>query len=425
MLVKRFIIGLSVAVWIGLSASLSAADKSASGVDQATVWVTSVAQIGSTDQFVAATADGLLLRESTVMTFDASDTSQLTPLYTHPAAAWVVDASDDGQTIASVDYRGNLVVYDMKSKKPTTHEKAFERWCQAMLVSPDGKQVVAGNEAGKLMLWDLASGKVSKSIELDEHAITGLSISPDATQLAASDGAGHIHLLKWPSLEEVAMIEVSKETLWCVAFSNDGKKLFAGSSDRHLYQSDAKADAKATSVAKGKDWITRIAISPSGQVAASEVGGLLHFPSLGGTDSMEAKSGVWALCWNGDEQLIAGTRKDGLVTAGKTWKWTETKKEEPKKDETTDKPPAKEADKKTDKEKSDAKKPEAPEKEKPKVEEKKVEEKKAGEKKQADAEKKTDAPSAKADDKDPPVEATTTGKETPEKKAAEKKDEKK
>ena len=223
-----------------------------------------------------------------------------------------------------------------------------------------------------------------------------------------------MHLMKWPGLEEVGKIEVAKETLWCVAFSNDGKKIFAGSSDRNLYSCEAKADAKATSVAKGKDWITRIAISPNGQVAASEVGGRLHFPSLGGTDSMDAKSGVWALCWNGNEQLIAGTRKHGLVTAGRSWKWTEAKKPEAQKPEA--KKPEPEA-----KKEEPTKKEEKPMKEKP--EEKKPAKKTADEKpanKKADAKekpaekpkvKKKAADKPKADKKKPKAKPKAAAKE--------------
>ncbi|WP_419189300.1 WD40 repeat domain-containing protein [Stieleria marina] len=322
-----------IATIVFFNAQTRAADPPKEEADQPSVWVTSIAQIGTSEQFVASTANGLLLRESTVTSFDASDPTKLSPLYTHPAAAWCVDSTDDGQTIASVDYRGNLVIYDVASKKPTTHEKAFERWCQALLISPDNQLVVAGNEAGKLMTWDIQAAKVGKSIELDEHAITGLAFSSDKKLLAASDGAGHVHLLKWPSLEEAGKIEVSKETVWCVAFADNDQSLICGSSDRNLYRCDAKADAKPETIAKGKDWITRIAISHNGQVAASEVGGRLHFPSAGGTVSMDAKSGVWALCWNGDQQLIAGTRKHGLITAGQSWKWTEPKKPEPKKPE--------------------------------------------------------------------------------------------
>lgn len=294
-----------------------------SSPESQSVWVTSIAPRGNSSEFVAATADGLLLREASVMTFSAANPAWLTPLYSHPAAVWCVDATSDGNRVASVDYRGNLIVFDMPSAQPTSYEKAFERWCQCMMISPDDKSIVAGNEAGKVMVWDIEAAKVAASAELDGHAVTGLALSPDGSQLAASDGAGHVHLLQWPGLEPIAEIKISDDTAWCVAYSLDGKHLLVGSGDRHLYRCQPKADAKPESVAKGTDWITHLAVSPAGQVAASEVGGRLHFPNSGGTDSMEAKSGVWALCWNGDQQLFAGTRKDGIAIAGQSWKWTQ------------------------------------------------------------------------------------------------------
>jgi hypothetical protein len=295
-------------------------DRSSS--QSSSVWVTSIAPQGSSGEFVAATADGLLLREASVVTFSAANPAQLTPLYSHPAAVWCVDATSDGDRVASVDYRGNLIVFDTQSAQATTHEKAFERWCQSMMISPDDQSIVAGNEAGKVMVWNIEAAKLSASAELDGHAITGLALSPDGSQLAASDGAGHVHLLKWPGLEAIAEIKISDDAAWCVAFAQDGS-LLVGSGDRHLYRCEPKADAKPEVVAKGTDWITQIAISSAGQVAAAEVGGKLHFPNSGGADSMDAKSGVWALCWNGDQQLFAGTRKDGIAIAGQSWKWTE------------------------------------------------------------------------------------------------------
>ena len=66
--------------------------------------------------------------------------------------------------------------------------------------------------------------------------------------------------------------------VWCVAYVAPGT-LFAGSSDRNLYQAEPKADSKAESAGKGSDWITQIAVSPSGRVAVAEVGGKIHFPT--------------------------------------------------------------------------------------------------------------------------------------------------
>lgn len=311
-------------VLVGLLAPQSVwSEDESSGVDAKSIWVTSIAQIGSSDQFVAASADGLLLREATVYSFAASNPYELQPLYAHPTAVWCVASTRDGSKVASVDYRGNLMVFDPATSEAAKHEKAFERWCQALLVAPDDASLVAGNEAGKLMVWSLAENKVTKSIELAGHAVTGLAISPDGSQLAASDGGGNIHLVKWPELEVVGKIAVSEQTVWKVAYIDGGKQLLTGSSDRQLYRVEAKPEAKAEAIAKGSDWITQLAVSPSGQVAAGEVGGRLHFPSSGGIDSMDASSGVWTLCWNGESQIFAGTRKDGIVMAGRSWKWTE------------------------------------------------------------------------------------------------------
>ena len=237
------------------------------------------------------------------------------------------------------------MIYDAVTGGAITHAKAFERWCQAMMIAPSGPRVVAGNEAGKLMVFDMIAGKVVKSVEVDKHAITGLALSPDESVLAATDGGGHVHLLKWPSLETAGKIDISDDTAWCVAFVYEGSKLLVGSADRNLYLVDPVDSAKPKSIAKGSDWITRIAVSPSGQVAASEVGGRLHFPSMGGTDSMDADSGVWSLCWNEKSQLFAGTRKDGIVIAARAWTFTEPtpEPEEPEEEEVTQEAAAAEA----------------------------------------------------------------------------------
>lgn len=319
-----WLVGFLIAAlaWPSLAAANEDEEASEATGGEAT-WVTSIAPLGDPGKFVASTADGLLLREAPVVAFSASDPASMETLYTHPAAVWCVAATGDGKTIASVDYRGNLVVYDAEAKKATTHEKAFERWCQAMILSEKDGTVVAGNEAGKVMRWDLKKKEVTGSAELGDHAVTGLALSPDRTRLAATDGGGQVHLLKWPSLESIGKIEVSDQPAWCVAFVEGGQSLLVGSADRHLYRCETKPGATAQSILEGGDWITQLAISPSGEVAAAQLDGQLHFPRPGGgpADALSAASGVWALRWNDDSQLMVGTRKTGIAVAGRAWTW--------------------------------------------------------------------------------------------------------
>ncbi|MEO1527848.1 MAG: hypothetical protein AAFX06_20650 [Planctomycetota bacterium] len=286
-------------------------------VDSESLWITSIAPVG--DSFAVGTATGLLLRPGAVSRVSPDNVNELEELYEHPAAVWTIASTKDGKTIASSDYLGNLVVYDVASKEAKTHDAAFERWCQSLVIAPDDKSVVAGNESGKVFSWNLAEGKVEKSVELGGASITCLAFSPDGTQVAASDGAGKVHLLKWPELESVGAVTISEETAWCVAYASDSKSLYVGSSDRNLYRAEAKPDAKAESIATGSDWITRIAVSQSGEIAASEIGGRIHFASGGSVTTLGAESGVWSLCFAGPGKLLVGTRKDGVLTAGQTW----------------------------------------------------------------------------------------------------------
>ncbi|MCD0459688.1 WD40 repeat domain-containing protein [Roseiconus lacunae] len=295
-------------------------DKASKSIDSESLWITAIDGLDN-QTFVAGTATGLLLRPSAVVQFDSDTPNKFEELYQHPAAVWTVATSSNGKTIASADYKGNLVVYDVESKQPTQHDNAFERWCQKIVVSPDDQHVVAGNESGKLFAWSLSESKVSKSVELGKASITCLAFSPDSKQVAATDGEGNVHLLSWPELEIVAKVVISDETAWCVAYENQSS-LIIGSGDRNLYRVEAKADATPEAIAKGTDWITRIAVSASGQVAAAEVSGRVHFVSGGSVTTVGADSGVWALDFASPEALLVGTRKDGIAIAKQSWTLT-------------------------------------------------------------------------------------------------------
>ncbi|MEM9585991.1 MAG: hypothetical protein AAGA03_01815 [Planctomycetota bacterium] len=286
-------------------------------------WVTSIRMLPASGDrpgsLVAATATGLLLRPADVVHADLQLKSVDT-LYSHPTAVWGVDATSDGKTIVSVDYRGNLIVFDRDSKMATDHEKAFERWCSAIRVSPDDRFIVAGNEAGKLFRWDLSEGKVAASVELNGHSVTSIAFADSGDQIAVSDGGGQIHLMTWPELESVREIKVGEGHLWCVVY--DGDRLVAGSADRHLYHVPLAGEGEPSVIAKGSDWITRLAKSPSGQIAASEVGGAVHFVQGGAVSStVQAESGVWALSFGLPGQLVIGTRKNGLQSLTQSWSW--------------------------------------------------------------------------------------------------------
>ena len=321
---------------IGLVSSLSlagtlpqaarAADEpAATEADEQDRWVTSLALLeGDSPSLVMATASGLLLRESTVLTATPQAPNRTEVAFAHPVASWAVAASPDGSRVFASDYRGNLTVYNVAEQKPQRHDEVFERWTRTLACSPDGKQLLAANEAGKLFVWDVAAGKVGNSVELDASAVMDLAFSPDGKTVAVADGAGHVHFLNWPKLDAMGEVQVSEEAVWSVCFTADGKKLLAGAADNHVYQMPVQPEAKATSIAKASDWVTAVTRNRQGVIAAAELGGRIHLLSGDGSalgTPLEAPSGVWALCWTDAGSLLVGTRKDGVQVVEQKWGW--------------------------------------------------------------------------------------------------------
>ena len=370
---SRFVVGILVFALVATNASKpiqadeANPESSAAAPEQ---WITGLATAG--EKLYASTAQGLLLREASVVTVDPSSPARTTVAYQHPTGVWDIVATPDGGRVASVDYKGNLVVFDVAAAEPTLHEGAFKRWCQALLADDEGESIVAGNEAGEVLVWDLESAKVTKTQTLDGHAISDLAWAPDGKSLAATDGDGHAHLLKWPSLEIIGEVHLGDEPAWCIAFVDD-KTCLVGSGDRNLYQvnvsdfvipepqTDAAAEKASEPADKkdddekdddeksdeneerkpeskpapqidgvacyqAKDWITQIDINASGEIAIGEIGGGVHVLQIDEdgnakqTDKLDSPSGVWALNWQ-DNQLLIGTRKNGLRAATRAWKW--------------------------------------------------------------------------------------------------------
>ena len=258
-------------------------------------------------------------------------------LYEHDAAVWCLAATSDQKILASLDYRGNLGLMDVATGESQMHEKAGERWCQCLTVSPDDDAWVFGNEAGKLFVWSIESNKQAKSIEVGDEALTSLSFSPDGKWLAVGSGAGQVRVFSWPELKEQNKVAVGEGPVWSLLFYSDDS-IIAGSNDRHAYSIPVDTSGKLAPpsvLLKAGDWVTKL-IPLGSDVYAGEVSGKVHRMRLGGSDPMEAPSGVWALAVGSRGNVIAGTRRDGVTNLTAVAKPAETVVEKPADDKPAD-----------------------------------------------------------------------------------------
>jgi len=304
------------------------------------VWVTSIATHPSGGRY-AGSATGLLLRPSEVYRWTDDAFDDRTVIATHPAAVWCVDVCDNGSHVASSDYRGNLQIIDTVSGEAKMHQGIFERWTQAMRFAPNGDTIVAGNEAGKFFVF--ADGGITKTVDVDKNAITDIDFSAAGDRIVLSDGGGLVHLFTWPAMEPAGKIKVGDSPAWAVRFSPDASILLVGSGDRHLYRCAAADGAAPEVILNGTDWVTRIAVTTTGAIAAGEVGGKVYVlananpPTPDTPPAGTAPSGVWALHWSGPSRLMVGTRKNGVMPLEQAWTFAEAAAPaEPQSDESSD-----------------------------------------------------------------------------------------
>lgn len=297
-------------------------------------WATSVAPLGDSGKFVAATADGLLMREAAVVEFDAADLTQATAIYTHPASVWAVAASD--AFICSTDYRGNLGLFDRGNSKATIHEGVFERWTRALAIAPDGKNLLAGNEGGKLLVWSFEKGEIVQSVEVDAQQLYSLAFSPSGDRIAVSDGGGHVHVLSWPELQPVKKLELGEQPVWAAQFSSDGQSIIAGGADRKLWSapltegsapaaegSAPTAEGSAPVIVETSDWISTIEYdSKRGVLVAGTLAGEIFIVSDDGKSATKIgalPSPVWSVIMPSADSILAATRKHAVAALGQTW----------------------------------------------------------------------------------------------------------
>ena len=284
-------------------------------------WVTAMSGLEDNQTLVAATADGLLMREASVVQLDRKDLSKTKTLYSHPVSVWAVAATES--KICSTDYRGNLRLMDRASSEVQARDGIFERWTRAILVSPDGKHLVAGNEAGKLFVLSFEKGEVVQTAELDQQQIYSLAFSPAGDQLAVSNGAGHVHVLSWPALTPVRKLELGQQPVWGAVFTADGQSIVAGGADRKLWLAPIAEGSAANVIMETGDWISAVQKSGDGKTIAvgTLAGQIIVLPSDGQTASVAGviPSAVWSVAMPASDLILAATRKHAIASLGQAW----------------------------------------------------------------------------------------------------------
>jgi len=150
---------------------------------------------------------------------------------------WSVAFSPTGDRLATTGDSGIINVWDISAllNTPTGITSAQpiltfsnEAGINSIAFSPDGMSLATGDYNGKLVIWDVSTGKKIKTISAHDDTITKVAYSPDGTRLATASWDGTAKL--WDAKTYELLFTFTAQAngggpIRSLAFSPDGRKL--------------------------------------------------------------------------------------------------------------------------------------------------------------------------------------------------------
>lgn len=173
---------------------------------------------------------------------NAGEIQQLSLLDSRDNPIFDLAFSPDGQTLASANLDGSVVLWDIDTQTERLVLAGQQGWVEAVAFSSDGNFLASGGSTlpwdSHVRLWDARSGDLIASVpepdptrQVGQDWTTDVAFSPDNEFIAyGTDQGGHIGVLYlWqPDASEIRQIGGGNGSGVSVAFSPDGEILASG-----------------------------------------------------------------------------------------------------------------------------------------------------------------------------------------------------
>lgn len=192
--------------------------------------------------------------------------------YTRPPPIAALAFSPEGNALAVGGY------HEVTFWAPTTGKllgrlpTGAER-IHALEYSRDGKLLLeAGGtpgRTGEVVLWDLASKRPARELLKAEDVVFAATFSPDNKQVAAGGADRLFRIWDVASGKELFKIENHADWILALAFTADGKRIFSASRDKSTKIWDQSTMEPVLTFAGHTDGVYGVAVSPDGKAAVS------------------------------------------------------------------------------------------------------------------------------------------------------------
>jgi WD40 repeat protein len=181
--------------------------------------------------------------------------------------SYQVSFSPDSATL-SATYRGNVVLYDVATRREVRELRVPDDADLTAKFSPDGKLLAAGGVRGKLYRWDTTTWAALPPIAAHAVKIWDLAFSPDGRMLATAAGMfnrpGEVKL--WEPVFGTLLAAHNPKTtntIRSIAFTPDSRTVLYGTGVRI-----ERLDVATRTPLPGLPGAAQMAISPDGATAA-------------------------------------------------------------------------------------------------------------------------------------------------------------
>jgi WD40 repeat protein len=187
-------------------------------------------------------------------------------LFGRDARVQAVAFSSDSRWLASLDFYGNLIKWDLDRALPiwTVSIKRTER---TLAISPDNRWIVATNAV-------FASESGQKVVDFDESdprlaTVYGLAFSNDSKWLICVEADGHLTQISVGEWRMIERFEAQASQFIAVSFSPDGRRFVTGDDEGRVRLWSINPLRELDLIGRHSSRVKSVAFSPDGSRVAS------------------------------------------------------------------------------------------------------------------------------------------------------------